>query len=105
MNDKELLVNSISQFAGATSKQLFGISLGAPASAVIKLGIDNMLKKEPYKYLLDFFFDEDGNLPSKDDFFDALADIVKQNPIKIWKIKLNDGDIREIEKFFNQEKV
>lgn len=101
MNDKELLVSSIATFAGATSKQLFGVSFGAPASALIKLGIDNMLKKEPYKFMLDFFFDEDGNLPSKSDFFDALADIVKQKPIQIWKIKLGDSDIREIEKIFN----
>lgn len=63
-----------------------------------------MVKKEPYKFAIDFFFNEDGNLPSKNDFFDALADIVKQKPIHIWKIKLNDDDVREIEKLFNQSR-
>lgn len=104
MNDKDILITSVAQFAGNTSKQLFGVSLGAPASALIKLGIENMLKKEPYKFIVDFFFDESGNLPSKDEFFDALADIVRQKPIEIWKIRLNDSDIREIQTLFNQSK-
>lgn len=101
MNDKELLITAISNFAGSTSKQLFGVSLGAPASALIQVGINNMLKKEPYKFALDFFFDEEGNLPSRDEFFDAMADIVRQKPITIWKIRLGESDIREIEKLFN----
>lgn len=104
MSDKEVLINAVCNYVGATSSKLFGIKFGQAGSAIIKMGINNILGKKKYSMITDFFFDENDNIPSIDDFFEAFKEIVNQKPLVIANIKFSGDDIEEIRKIFIENK-
>lgn len=104
MNDLQVLTNVLATYGGNIASQLFGIKLGAAGAGIMRIGIDNMMKKHPYKYAIDFLTDENGNFPDKEQFFAAMKEMLDDNPIVIHNVKFNKKDIEEIEKMFNDKR-
>ena len=110
MSDKDILLNSICIVAGKVSSSLFGLKIGTCTAGLIKAGVNNMIKKDPYKTAMDFFFDEEDNLITTDDFFGAFKEILDQKPLK-WKVPMtsivigfNGKDIEDIKQEFLKAK-
>lgn len=102
MSDKEALIVSVLNYSSTVTKQIFGVNLGIAGKAIAKLMVDNYLKKSEIGKIVEYLFDDGGNLPDPKEFFEAVRELIKQKPIVVKNVKFTVEDIDEIEKLFNK---
>ena len=104
MNDKEILIELVSQHLAKIGKVIFPSMPIQATETLVTLGINNQADK--YEQIIGFFFDGDGNLPSPDDFWKVSKSILDDKPINIPVfgkiIRINGSDIDEIKESFNK---
>lgn len=104
MSGIELLVESMAEYSVDMVGGLSGSSMmGTAAGVGVKIWLGNMVKKQPYKMILEGFEDEKGNIVNHEELFKAFKDIVKAKPIVIHNIKFTDKDIEQIQDIFESK--
>lgn len=104
MNGIEILIESLSEYTTEmTSTMMNSKILGAAAGTASKIWLNNTVKKQPYKMILEGFMDETGNIVSHEELFQAFKDIIKAKPLVIANIKFNDKDIEAIQEIFESK--
>lgn len=102
--DIEILSSVITDYASDIVASFLGINLGIASKTLAKVGIQNMLKKKPYNFIIDFLTDEKGNIPDTNTFFDAFKEIVDEKPLIVGNIKFTSKDIEEIKTAFESKR-
>lgn len=99
VSDKELLLQSIEQYACRTAKKLFGIS-SLPAQSLIRYGIRNVTDK--YGTLIDFLVDKEGHINTELLIEAVKSEINCRGGITVMGIKFDSSDLEEILGIYNK---
>lgn len=106
MNDKELILKLVSAELAKIGKQVIPSMPIQAMETLVRLGINNQLSK--FDSYMGFFFDNEGNLPSPDEFWSVARSVLNDKPIEIPLfgniIRINGKDVDQVWNNFRDNK-
>lgn len=109
MNDKELIIKSTALHAVKIAKIILPRIPEQALETLIIMGLNNTTSGKKLTSVMEFIFDESGNLPSPDEFWEVFKSVLNEKPFefKIFGtgIKINGSDVEEIKSIYNSKKM